>query len=140
MTTGHETTSSLLAFVFYLLIKHPDIMRIAQEEVDRVVGTGTINSQHMNQLPYIEAILKETLRLYPTAPAIAIAPNADTSEWPIFLAGGKYQINEGDVILAILVNIQSDPLVYGEDAKQWKPERMLEENFAKLPPNSWKVN
>jgi cytochrome P450/NADPH-cytochrome P450 reductase len=115
-------------------------MKIAREEVDEVVGTGPITSQHMSKLPYLEAVLKETLRLYPTAPAIAITPNADTTEWPIFLAGGKYQINKDDNLLALLVKIHVDPAAYGDDAEEWKPERMLEENFAKLPPNSWKVS
>ncbi|EHL03422.1 putative Bifunctional P-450:NADPH-P450 reductase [Glarea lozoyensis 74030] len=138
LVAGHETTSGLLSFVFYLLIKNPAIMNLAREEVDKVLGTGPITPQHMNQFPYLEAILKETLRLYPTAPAIAMAPVPETTEYPIFLAGGKYQLNKGDNLLALLVKIQKDPLAFGDDAEEWKPERMLEENFAKLPPNSWK--
>jgi cytochrome P450/NADPH-cytochrome P450 reductase len=138
--TGHETTSSLLAFVFYLLIKNPDAMKLARKEVDDVVGTGPITSQHLNKLPYIEAALKETLRLYPTAPAIAFTPDPDTTEWPIFLAGGKYKLEKGETLLALLVKIHVDPKAYGDDAEEWKPERMFEENFATLPPNSWKVS
>lgn len=44
----------------------------------------------------------------------------------------------GEPIVALLNNLHQDPAVYGEDANEWKPERMLDENFNKLPPNSWK--
>jgi cytochrome P450/NADPH-cytochrome P450 reductase len=115
-------------------------MKAAREEIDRVIGRGPITIQHMNKLPYIEAALRETLRLYPTAPAIAIHPVPTTKEYPIFLAGGKYKLEKGDVLLALLIKLHKDPKVYGDDSEEWKPERMLDEPFSRLPPNSWKVS
>jgi cytochrome P450/NADPH-cytochrome P450 reductase len=56
LIAGHETTSGLLSFVFYNLIKNPAAYRKAQAEVDEVIGTGPINIEHMSKLPYINAV------------------------------------------------------------------------------------
>ena len=123
----------MLSFVFYYLLKSPEAYKKAQDEVDRVVGSGSIQVDHLTKLPYITAILRETLRLQPTAPAITMHPKSD-----IETLGGQYTVYKGEPILALLPKIHRDPAVYGEDANEWKPERMLDENFNKLPPNAWK--
>jgi cytochrome P450 / NADPH-cytochrome P450 reductase len=51
--------------------------------------------------------------------------------------GGKYQVNKDDNVICLLAKAHLDPLVFDEPEK-FKPERMLEENFRKLPKNSWK--
>ncbi|KIW76336.1 hypothetical protein Z517_11082 [Fonsecaea pedrosoi CBS 271.37] len=136
LIAGHETTSGLLSFAFYQLCKNPEAMRKAQEEVDSVVGKGPVTVQHLTKLPYIEAVMRETLRLNPTAPAFALKP-LDTVAGPVVLAG-KYTIPPGSPIIALLTKAHRDPVVYGADAEEFKPERMYGENFTKLPPNSWK--
>jgi len=94
----------------------------------------------MSKLPYIEACLRETLRLQPTAPAFTIAPHPDTNEYPVLIGGGKYQIEKGQVVVVLLPKVHRDPAVYGDDAEEFKPGRMTDENFKKLPPNAWKVS
>lgn len=79
-------------------------------------------------------MLRETLRLQPTAPAFTVGANAEGGE----IVGGKYHVEKGTPIAIVLPKLHRDPAVYGEDAEEWKPERMLDENFNKLPPNSWK--
>jgi cytochrome P450/NADPH-cytochrome P450 reductase len=93
----------------------------------------------MSKLPYIEACLRETLRLTPTAPAITVQalPDASGSN-TVSIAGGKYEIKAGQPIICILPKIHRDPAVYGDDAESFTPERMLDEPFSKLPNNSWK--
>lgn len=54
------------------------------------------------------------------------------------LAGGKYAINRDDKVLCMITKCQRDPKVYGEDANEFKPERMLDENFNKLPKSAWR--
>jgi cytochrome P450 / NADPH-cytochrome P450 reductase len=56
LIAGHETTSGLLSFAFYQLLKNPECYRKAQEEVDHVIGTGTIQVDHLAKLPYLNAV------------------------------------------------------------------------------------
>ncbi|KAB8262944.1 cytochrome P450 [Aspergillus pseudonomiae] len=135
LIAGHETTSGLLSFAFYQLLKYPEIYRKARQEVDDVVGEGTIKVEHMSKLPYIAAILRETLRINATIPLFTVEAYEDT------LIGGKYAVKKGETIVSLLAKSHLDPAVYGEDANEFKPERMLDDNFNRLTrefPNCWK--
>ena len=80
LIAGHETTSGLLSYTLYALLKHPDVLKKAYEEVDRVLGPdldAKPTYQQVTQLTYITQILKEALRLWPPAPAYGIAPLKD---------------------------------------------------------------
>ena len=134
LIAGHETTSGMLSLLWYYMLKSPEAYRKAQEEVDRVIGTRSIQYEDLNKLPYINAMLRETLRLQPTAPGFGVTPKAEGGE----IIGGKYHVKQGESIFGILHAVHRDPAVYGADADEWKPERMLDEEFEKLPPGSWK--
>src|SRR4051812_16878422 len=72
LIAGHETTSGLLSFAIYFLLKHPEVVARAYAEVDRVLGTDLNvlpNYTQLHQLSYLNQVLNETLRLWPTAPA-----------------------------------------------------------------------
>jgi len=56
LIAGHETTSGLLSFAFYYMLKNPKAYEKAQEEVDEVVGKGPITVEHLNKLPYLNAV------------------------------------------------------------------------------------
>lgn len=132
LVAGHETTSGLLSFVFYYLLKHPETLQRAQQEVDDVAGTSPLTVEHLAKLPYINAVMRETLRLQPTAPAFGVTAVKDD------IIGGKYRVRADEVIFGNLIVVQSDESVYGADAGSFNPERMLEENFKRLPPGAWK--
>ncbi|USW48179.1 Putative Flavoprotein-like superfamily [Septoria linicola] len=134
LVAGHETTSGMLSYCFYCLLKNPDACRKAQEEVDKVIGMSGVQYEHLNQLPYITAVLRETARLYSTAPGFAVTPNNPNGE----VLAGKYFLEAGEPALIVLHNVHRDPAVFGDDAEEFRPERMLDENFDKLPSNSWK--
>lgn len=137
LIAGHETTSGMLSFLFYNLLKSPSAYQRVQREVDEVVGRGPVTVDHMSKLPFVEACLRETLRLTPTAPAFTVHPSPDSTENPTII-GGKYEVKKGQSVMALISCIHRDPSVYGADAAVFKPERMLDEEFKKLPPNSWK--
>ncbi|KAF9872273.1 bifunctional P-450/NADPH-P450 reductase [Colletotrichum karsti] len=135
LIAGHETTSGLLSFAFHNLLKKPAAYRKAQQEVDEVVGTGPITIDHMSKLPYLTAVLRETLRLSATIPAFGVEAKEDT------LLAGKYAVKKGEPLGVLLGRSHLDPIVYGDTANEFDPQRMLDENFERLQkefPNSWK--
>ncbi|CAF1089813.1 unnamed protein product [Adineta ricciae] len=65
---GHETTGSLLTWTMYVLMTNEKVFEACREEVDRILPNGAeITRENLNQLVVCEAILQETLRLYPPA-------------------------------------------------------------------------
>lgn len=56
LVAGHETTAATFQFTLYNLVKHPQVYRRVQEEVDTVVGTGAITLEHMPKLKYLAAV------------------------------------------------------------------------------------
>ncbi|KAF7551931.1 hypothetical protein G7Z17_g4675 [Cylindrodendrum hubeiense] len=135
LIAGHETTSGMLSFAFYQLLKHPEAYQKAQQEVDDVVGKGVIEVGHLSKLPYINGVLRETLRINATIPLFTVEAFEDT------VLAGKYPVKAGETIVNLLAKSHLDPAVFGDDANDFKPERMFDENFERLNrefPNSWK--
>ncbi|KAI2464828.1 bifunctional P-450:NADPH-P450 reductase [Annulohypoxylon bovei var. microspora] len=131
LVAGHETTSGTLSYALYRLLKNPDDYRKVQQEVDEVLGKEAITVQHVQKFPYIAAVLRETLRLDSPIPIFSACPLEDT------LIAGKYEVKKGEFINCFLSKAHLDPAVY-DDPLSFKPERMLDENFNKLPSNAWK--
>ncbi|UJR17796.1 hypothetical protein I4U23_004695 [Adineta vaga] len=129
LIAGHETTSGLLSFTIYYLLKNPHALQKAQAEVD---SYNEITVDTLSKLKYIDAILKETLRLQPTAPGFTLESKVDD----IMLPGG-YLVHKNDVIFVLLSQLHRDPTVW-DKPEEFLPERMLNGGFEKLLPNSWK--
>jgi cytochrome P450 / NADPH-cytochrome P450 reductase len=135
LIAGHETTSGLLSFAIHALLNHPEVLARACEEADRVLGADpTVKPTYaqVNQLTYISQILKETLRLWPTAPAYSIYPYEDT------IIGGKYKVKKRHSITVLLPMLHRDPSVWGEQAEVFNPDHFSPEREAALPANAWK--
>ncbi|OSC96348.1 fatty acid hydroxylase [Trametes coccinea BRFM310] len=132
LIAGHETTSGLLAFTLYYLCKNPEALRKLREEVDDVLGEEPIQLEHIGKLKYTSACLREALRLSPPATMRVVRSIEDTT-----IGDGKYAIPKDSVIGIITAKCQTDPKVWGEDAREYKPERLYGGNFEKLPPNAW---
>jgi cytochrome P450/NADPH-cytochrome P450 reductase len=135
LVAGHETTSGLLSFTFYHLLTHPAAYAEAQKEVDALVGGGPITADHLASLPYLNAVFRESLRLTPPIPTIMLTNNEDT------VLGGRHYIKASTPIIALIAAVHRDPSVYGSDADEFRPERMLDGEFArrnKQYPDCWK--
>lgn len=69
LVTGHESTATTLGLTLHLLASHPEVQARAHQEVDRVLSGREPVAEDLEKLPYLTQVLKETLRLYPAAPA-----------------------------------------------------------------------
>lgn len=140
LIAGHETTSGLLSFAFFEMLKSPRTYFAAQREVDEVLGSEALNVTHLSKLKYINALLRETLRLHPTAPVVSRQMRPESNVDTTILKNGDdtFEIGKDTSIACLLAKIQQDPKVWGEDADEFKPERMMDEKFEKLPKSAWK--
>lgn len=131
LIAGHETTSGLLSFAIYFLLKNPDKLIKAYEEVDRVLTDPTPTYQQVLQLKYIRMILNESLRLWPTAPAFSLYAKEDT------VIGGKYPIKKEEERISVLIpQLHRDKDAWGDNVEEFHPERF--EDPDKVPHHAYK--
>ena len=74
---GHETTALTLTWALYLLGRDRDAQERVRAEVEAVVGAGDVTFAHTRELPFTQAVLDETMRLYPPAPLLNREAHAD---------------------------------------------------------------
>ena len=135
LIAGHETTSGLLSFTLYYLLKHPEVLARAYAEVDAVLGHDIATPPtiaQLGRLEYVRAILMESLRLWPTAPAFSLSPFEDE------VIGGEYPLAKGTFITVLIPMLHRDPSVWGDDAERFDPERFSKEAEAARPPYAYK--
>jgi cytochrome P450 len=75
LLAGEDTTANTLAWMIYLLHRHPEALRRATEEV---WGVNFEKYEQVSALPFIDACINETMRLKPVAPIIMLQPTRDT--------------------------------------------------------------
>jgi len=117
----------MLSFITYELLKSPHAYAMVRKEVDTVLQGKPIQPEHLGKLPYIVAVMREGLRLYPPAAVVGVTPFEDT------VIGGKYLMKKGNTAALQIPFLHRDPLVWGEDAEVFRPERMLDGKFEALP-------
>jgi cytochrome P450 / NADPH-cytochrome P450 reductase len=135
LIAGHETTSGLLSFALYFLMRHPEVLARARAEAEAAFGADPAawpDFRAVSGLVYIKQVLKEALRLWPTAPIFAVTPLADTT------IGGAYPMPKGAHIVALLPSLHRDPAVWGASADTFDPDRFTPEAEAALPVNAYK--
>lgn len=130
LIAGHETTSGLLSFTTYFLLKHPEVLKKAYEEVDQILGDSTPSYKQVLNLKYIRMILNEAIRLWPTAPSFDVYPKEDT------IIGGQYPVKKGEGLTVLLPALHRDKEVWGEDAEEFRPERFADPS--KVPNHAYK--
>lgn len=132
LIAGHETTSGTLTFALYLLMRHPETLARCYAEVDRVIPAGTEPAfEHIARLDTLERVLRETLRLWPTAPSYAVAPLEDT------LLGGRYWLPAGQRVVVFLPALQRNPRHWTRP-EHFDIDRFLPEARASHHPHAYK--
>nr|A0A0N7F297.1 RecName: Full=Demethylepipodophyllotoxin synthase; AltName: Full=Cytochrome P450 family 82 subfamily D polypeptide 61 [Sinopodophyllum hexandrum]ALG05144.1 cytochrome P450 family 82 subfamily D polypeptide 61 [Sinopodophyllum hexandrum] len=117
---GADTTWATLTWALSLLLNNPNALKKAQDELDLHVGRDrNVDESDLVKLTYIDAIIKETLRLYPPGPLLG--PRVVTEDCTI--AG--YHVRAGTRLIVNAWKIQRDPLVWSQP-HEYQPERFLE--------------
>ncbi|RDW89675.1 hypothetical protein BP6252_01707 [Coleophoma cylindrospora] len=139
LTAGHDTTSSVITYVFYLLSTHPDILEQVREEHNAVFGSDLettierLKSQPAltNKLPLTYATIKEALRLYPIGFTIREAPFGSI----VTYEGRKYPI-DNHLICNLASSMHRSP-EHWTNPNEFIPARFLDassiNNAAYLP-------
>lgn len=122
---GHETTANALTWTWFLLSQHPEAEAKLCEELDRVLDGRAPEVSDLAKLPYTEMVIRESMRLYPPAPAVAREPLAEVT-----IAG--YRIREGSLLSINTYAMQRDPRFY-DDAERFYPERFSEGWEERIP-------
>ncbi|XVE76045.1 hypothetical protein DITRI_Ditri12bG0141500 [Diplodiscus trichospermus] len=122
-TAGTDTTTSTLEWAMAELLHNPRTMKIVQAELRSTLGPGMkLEEKHIENLPYLKAVIKETLRLHPPLPFLVPHMAMDSCK----MLG--YHIPKETQILVNVWAIGRDPKTW-KDPLVFKPERFLEPNM-----------
>ena len=123
---GSDTTATAVRATLLNIVTHPHVYVKLQQEIDLAVKENrisktTITNAEAKQLPYLQAVIKEGLRIWP--PLVGFLAKVATKEGDTFR--GKF-IPEGTRVGWAVWGIAQSIEVFGEDAKMFRPERWLE--------------
>ena len=129
LAAGHETTARSLAWTLYLLSRSPDVRDRLEAEIDGAPLDETDPAKWSGLLPWTEAVIKESLRLYPSAPMLA----RTSREWDI--VNGLPVPARTDVLVSTwLLHRQRD--IWAEP-DSFRPERFLGEAAKSIPRDAY---
>ncbi|XP_075153111.1 putative cytochrome P450 4ac1 isoform X3 [Haematobia irritans] len=119
MFEGYDTTSTCLIFTIMNLALHPEAQKKCRQEIANIGDFSSLTVFDFNKMEYLECVLKETLRLYPSVPFIARTCTAETHINGLILPDNT-QVN------VHIYDIMRDPKHF-PDPEVFKPERFLAE-------------
>ncbi|HEX5105896.1 MAG TPA: cytochrome P450 [Pirellulaceae bacterium] len=123
---GHETTSVALAWAFAEIVPHENVVGEIQHELHRVCGEALPTAEQMPQLEYLDAAIREVLRLRTVLPFVVRKTKAP------FVAGGR-EYPEGVLLAPCSHLVHQRPDLFPDPGK-FRPERFLERKFT---PYEW---
>ncbi|KAF8270646.1 cytochrome P450 [Lactarius quietus] len=131
---GTDTTSSSLSRIVHLLALHPDIQdKLRKELKEAREDHEELTHDQLVSLPLLEAVCRETLRVYPPGPGVMRTAQSDVIlplSSPIHDVDGRELheifIPRNTNVYVQINNLNRDPSIWGTDAAEWKPERWLE--------------
>ncbi|MFF4369329.1 cytochrome P450 [Streptomyces sp. NPDC001594] len=133
LIAGHETTSGALSFALHHLMKHPEVLRRAQAEVDGVWGSDPDpepTPEDVGRLVYVRQILNEALRLWPPAAVFEREARHDTE-----LAG--HPLKAGESVLVLTPMLHRDP-AWGDNVEAFDPDRFAPDAVAARSVHAFK--
>lgn len=126
LAAGHETTATATGWVLCELAKNPELQQKLREEL-LAVESETPTMEELNQLPYLDKVVRETLRLHSPVTMVSREAQYDdvipVSE-PFLDASGKLQhgigVKQGNRVFIGIVALQTSKEIWGEDALEFK--------------------
>ncbi|XP_047328821.1 trimethyltridecatetraene synthase-like [Impatiens glandulifera] len=119
LTGGTDTSTTTLEWAISEMLKNPETFKKAQEELNRVIGPNRwVKENDIPNLPYIDAITKETMRMHPVVPMLI--PRETLEDCCV--AG--YDIPRGTRVLVSVWSIGQDPTLWSEP-EQFNPDRFI---------------
>uniref|UniRef100_J3LWB5 Cytochrome P450 n=2 Tax=Oryza brachyantha TaxID=4533 RepID=J3LWB5_ORYBR len=123
LMAGSETSSAVIEWAMAELLQNPQTMTKLQEELKRVIGSKThIDEEDIDQLPYLQAVVKETHRLHPAIPLLLYKAAV-----PVEIQG--YTIPEETAVIVNVWAIHNDPEIWTEPEK-FMPERFVQKEIS----------
>jgi cytochrome P450 len=132
---GHDTTGILLAWLLYELSRSPQALKAVRDELDELFGPdpdprvvrqkllAPKGGELIHRMPYITAVIKEVLRLYPPAGTARMAPPG--TGFTVRTPDSQTYCLDGMIIYNCATIIQRDRSVFGDSANDFVPERWL---------------
>ncbi|KZP25687.1 cytochrome P450 [Athelia psychrophila] len=128
-----DTTSSALSRIFHLLAQHPEAQGRLRDEICAArTQDGDLDYKQLDGLQYLDAVIRETMRLHAPVPFIDRVARKDTVlplSQPIIGIDGtdirEITIPKGTAVTIAIMRANRDPEIWGDDAQEWKPERWL---------------
>lgn len=118
---GVDTTSAAILWAMTELINHPHVSKKLRVEIESVVGSSRlVKESDVPNLPYLQAVIKETLRIHPPGALLRRQCNQDCKL-------GGFDLKQGTKILINTYAIMRDPKIWDEPDK-YEPERFLNNN------------
>ncbi|KAM0811760.1 putative Cytochrome P450 [Seiridium cardinale] len=138
----HDTNTSTLQWAFYELSRTPRALKAVREELDEILGPQTdtrticavLAQNGENLLPhmhYINAVIKETLRLHP--PASTVGMTDPGTGFKVCAPSGEEYMLDGLIMYSYQSIIHRDSAVYGDTANDWVSERWLGDATKSIP-------
>ncbi len=119
LMAGHETTATALCWVFYRLWRHDDVRERVRDELARVAGDGPLAPDSVSSLSYLQATIRETLRLHPILPLVARGLTR-----PLHFAG--LELPAGVIVAPDIYTVHRRPELW-PDPERFDPERFLDD-------------
>ncbi|KAG1723804.1 cytochrome P450 [Suillus lakei] len=153
---GLETTTAAVARALYKLAKHPHVQEQLRAEIYGAMAGCQVPDDHLHakdecgsvrlsydalmNLPLLDAVVRETLRLYPSLPVLSRRTTEAALiplQFPVRSASGKeinaVPIAKNQKLIMSIIAANHNQAVWGKDASEWKPDRWLESSQGVTP-------
>lgn len=115
---GHDTTATVLTWWIALMAQHPDCADKVRQEIEQVIGDRNPQAEDLARLTWLNATLKEAMRLYPPAPLLFVRRVTQDIEL------GEWRIPKGANLTVPVWHVHHDARWY-PDPEKFQPERFM---------------